>query len=109
MARPNLIKAMVVVEPSLTPPINSELPKLKEIPTLLVYGDYIDIDPRWPKMYSMMQESMKSQWSGRLCGDDSSPEKGIKGNGHMMMMDKNSDEIALLIHQWLVSKAMVAN
>jgi pimeloyl-ACP methyl ester carboxylesterase len=110
MARPNLIKAIVAVEPAVTPPISPDLAKLKEIPILLVYGDYIDIDSRWPKMYSMMQDSMK--WLNVQGGRVETirlPEKGMKGNGHMMMMDKNSDEIALLIHQWLVSKAMVVN
>ena len=26
---------------------------------------------------------------------------GIKGNGHMMMMEKNSDQIARVIADWL--------
>lgn len=29
------------------------------------------------------------------------PDEGIVGNGHMMMLEKNSDEIAELIAQWL--------
>lgn len=28
-------------------------------------------------------------------------EQGIFGNGHMMMLEKNSDEIAALIHRWI--------
>jgi hypothetical protein len=28
-------------------------------------------------------------------------ESGIKGNGHMMMLEKNSDQIAELIAQWI--------
>ena len=30
----------------------------------------------------------------------------MKGNSHMMMMDKNSDQIAGLIQKWLVSKGL---
>jgi hypothetical protein len=26
---------------------------------------------------------------------------GIHGNGHMMMLEKNSDEIAAVVNQWL--------
>ena len=29
------------------------------------------------------------------------PDAGIKGNSHMMMMDKNSDQVAELIQKWL--------
>jgi len=29
------------------------------------------------------------------------PDVGIKGNGHMMMLEKNSTEIAAFIHSWL--------
>jgi len=32
------------------------------------------------------------------------PDRGIKGNSHMMMMDKNSDQVAGLIDTWLSSK-----
>ena len=35
------------------------------------------------------------------------PDVGIKGNSHMMMMDKNSDEIAGMIQKWLVDKKLV--
>ena len=35
------------------------------------------------------------------------PKAGIKGNSHMMMMDKNSDQVAGLIQDWLKKKGMV--
>ena len=31
---------------------------------------------------------------------------GIKGNSHMMMMDKNNTEIAALIQNWLEGKGL---
>ena len=34
------------------------------------------------------------------------PDAGIKGNSHMVMMDKNSDQVADLIQKWLVSKGL---
>jgi hypothetical protein len=33
---------------------------------------------------------------------------GIKGNSHMLMMDRNSDEIAKLVHDW-IGKQGLAN
>ena len=32
---------------------------------------------------------------------------GIKGNGHMMMQDKNNKQIAEVIQKWLVGKGLV--
>lgn len=34
------------------------------------------------------------------------PDIGIKGNSHMLMQDKNSDQVADLIQKWLASKAL---
>ena len=35
------------------------------------------------------------------------PDIGIKGNGHMMMQDKNNMEIAEVIQKWLASRGLV--
>jgi hypothetical protein len=35
------------------------------------------------------------------------PAMGIKGNTHMMMMDKNSDHIAKLISEWLAKQGLM--
>jgi hypothetical protein len=32
---------------------------------------------------------------------------GIKGNTHMMMMDRNSDDIARLISNWLTKQGLM--
>jgi hypothetical protein len=34
------------------------------------------------------------------------PDAGLKGNTHMIMMDKNSSQVADLIQKWLVSKGL---
>jgi len=34
------------------------------------------------------------------------PEIGIKGNSHMLMMDKNNTQTADLIHKWLSDKGL---
>ncbi len=35
------------------------------------------------------------------------PVMGVKGNTHMLMMDRNSDEVAKLIHDWIVKQGLV--
>jgi hypothetical protein len=35
------------------------------------------------------------------------PDIGIKGNTHMVMMDRNSDAVAEVIQKWLLGKGLV--
>jgi hypothetical protein len=35
------------------------------------------------------------------------PETGIKGNSHMLMMDRNNAQVADLIQKWLADKCLV--
>ena len=35
------------------------------------------------------------------------PAMGIKGNSHMLMMDRNSDDIAKLINDWIAKQGLV--
>jgi hypothetical protein len=35
------------------------------------------------------------------------PKLGIKGNSHMIMMDKNNLEVAAQIQKWLTEKGLV--
>jgi hypothetical protein len=34
------------------------------------------------------------------------PKMGIRGNSHMLMMDRNSDEIAALVQKWLEERGL---
>jgi hypothetical protein len=34
------------------------------------------------------------------------PDVGIKGNSHMLMMDKNNAQVADLINKWLTDKGL---
>jgi pimeloyl-ACP methyl ester carboxylesterase len=36
-------------------------------------------------------------------------DEGIRGNGHMMMLETNSDEIAALLHRWLSKRGLAAS
>jgi hypothetical protein len=35
------------------------------------------------------------------------PDQGIRGNSHMLIMDRNNAAIADIIQNWLVSKGLV--
>ena len=105
-ARPDKVKALIAIEPAgLGDPAKADV--LKNIPTLIVYGDYIEKDSRWPKIRAngiAFADAIKA--AGGSVDVVDLPQAGIKGNSHMVMMDKNSDQVAELINKWLVSKGL---
>jgi pimeloyl-ACP methyl ester carboxylesterase len=106
-ARPDKVKALVAVEPAI-PGDKDKAATVKGVPILMVFGDYIPQDSRWPKM---RQQDLDYADAVRAAGGTvdvvNLPEVGIKGNSHMLMMDKNNGEIADLIHKWLAGKGLV--
>jgi pimeloyl-ACP methyl ester carboxylesterase len=104
--RPDKIKGIVAVE-SATPGIVANAPKLKDVPVLQIFGDYVDQHPRWStfkKADMAYGEAIKA--AGGTADWINLPDIGIKGNSHMMMQDKNSDQIAEVIQKWLVGKGL---
>src|ERR1700743_885802 len=105
-ARPDKVKALIAVEPAaIGDP--AKVAALKNVPILIVYGDYIDRDSRWPKMRAAgvaFADSIKA--AGGSVDVIDLPQVGIKGNSHMVMMDKNNAEGAGLIQNWLEEKGL---
>ena len=105
-ARPEKIKALVLVEPAgLGDP--KRLANLKSVPILTVYGDYIEQDPRWPTIKANQLKQLESiKAAGGSYEVVDLPKSGIKGNSHMMMMDKNNEQIAEIINGWLEKQGL---
>jgi len=103
-ARPDKVKALVMVEPANG---GKDGAKLKNTPVLAVYGDYIEGDPRWPKIRQIGYNYYDNVRKGGGSVDVVNlPQVGIRGNSHMVMMDKNSDQVAALIQKWLEDKGL---
>lgn len=100
---PDKIKALVAVEPSGSPdPAKVDLARLKGVPHLIVWGDYIDRNEAWQgyrKAPTRYREALVQ--AGVEADVIDLPASGVKGNSHMLMMDRNSDDIARLVHDWL--------
>jgi len=106
-ARPDKIKALVAVEPAgIGDPKQARL--LAGIPTLAVFGDNIALDSRWPQMRrnddDFFGEIAKA--GGKVDVLDL-PKAGLKGNSHMLMMDRNNLQVAALIQDWLAKQGLV--
>src|SRR5262245_23688465 len=104
--RPDKIKAIVAVE-SATAGKVANAAKLKNIPVMMLFGDYVDQHPRWAaykKTDTEYAEAVKA--AGGSVDLVSLPDIGIKGNSHMLMQEKNNAEIVEVIQKWLTAKGM---
>jgi len=75
-----------------------QLPNIAKVPVLVVNGEASFHAPfEHCTVKYLEQAGVKPTWIdlGRA---------GVHGNGHMMMLEKNSDEVAAVIASWLASK-----
>ena len=104
--RPDLIKGLISIEPSGGVPIAPEnLKRVVSVPQLIVWGDYLgDAKNRetWEPLHrSSLEYATKLRNAGASVEWWDLPERGIKGNSHLLMMDDNSAEIARSIDSWI--------
>jgi pimeloyl-ACP methyl ester carboxylesterase len=114
LLNPSVTKALVLIEPGRCPANYSDdqIKTLASVPVLVVFGDYLDT-PTGISTRPSWQESFEScqQLIGRLTAAGghaqmlNPPEKGIRGNSHMIMQDRNHLQIADLILQWIQERA----
>jgi len=105
-ARPDKVKALVAVEPTLGGDVNKGA-LLKNTPILMMFGDNAKDHPRWSKIRRADLDYVGVlQAAGGNVAVVDLPDAGIKGNSHMLMMDKNNAETADLIQKWLVAKGL---
>jgi pimeloyl-ACP methyl ester carboxylesterase len=105
--RPDKIKAIVAAESAGAGKV-ADAAKLKGIPVLMIFGDYVDQHPRWAAYKKIdMEYGNAIKAAGGTVDWINLPEIGIKGNSHMLIQDKNSSEIADVIQKWLVQKGLV--
>ena len=80
---------------------------LAGVPVLMLYGDFIEGDARWPAIRARgvaFAEAVRA--AGGSVDVVDLPARGIRGNSHMIMMDRNSDVVAALVQDWLVGRGL---
>lgn len=106
-ARPDKVKALVLVEPA----GHGDLARaavLKDTQILTVFGDYIEQDPRWPTIRGNVTRFLgEVEKAGGKPEVIDLPNIGIRGNSHMLMMDRNSDQLAGVLQGWLAARGFV--
>ncbi len=109
---PENVAAIIAIEPGGTPEIGSEqYNRLLEakVPMVIYFGDYIDNGPEdiqstafWKNVRDTAVEFAESyNKDGGNCTVINLPDIGITGNSHFMFQEKNNEEIAAHIENWI--------
>jgi pimeloyl-ACP methyl ester carboxylesterase len=105
---PDKVKAVIAVEPSGAPPQTADAARLREIPHLVVWGDYMADNAFWQRIRGNIE-----RWQGQIrdaggvADTLDMPAEGVRGNSHMIMMDTNSDEVAARIQAWMERRGLM--
>jgi pimeloyl-ACP methyl ester carboxylesterase len=105
------IRGMVLVEPGACPAgyTEQQTATLARLPILIVFGDYLDTPTgipnfSWQRAFDGCRAFVaRVNAAGGRAEMMHLPERGIRGNSHMIMQDRNNLQIADLILQWLKS------
>ncbi|SDH24530.1 ABC-type nitrate/sulfonate/bicarbonate transport system, substrate-binding protein [Paraburkholderia steynii] len=102
---PSLVKALVAVELTAVPSRDQAKDALlARLPQLLLWGDHLNSEGPgdWPKTVKATEDYATAiNASGGQVDVVHLPSSGIKGNTHVMMMDRNSDDVANVAVEWL--------
>ena len=106
---PDKVKALISIEPSGAPdPAQADISALKTVPHLVVYGDNLERSAFWQKI---LPNTLRYQAALAAQGGMSElielPKRGIMGNTHMMMMDRNSDQVAGIVQDWMTGQGLM--
>lgn len=99
--QPQRVRAVVALEPSGAPAF---MPTERVPPHLVMWGDYIDRHPVWPRYRRTVDDYCEAlRGAGGQADVVDLPSQGVRGNSHFLMMDRNSDAIADRVLGWLAA------
>ena len=117
LLNPAATRALVLVEPGRCPDTytDEQIKVLATVPILVVFGDHRETPtglptlPTWQGRFEGCQAMIsRIKSAGGQAEMLASPERGLRGNSHMIMQDKNHLQIADSILQWLDDKARIS-
>jgi hypothetical protein len=110
IARPNLAKAVVSVEPRICA-VSDENARtvFTRVKLLTMFGDFFGSTVGdWPgRMAECVEAVTRIKGAGGVAENIFLPDRGIRGNSHMLMMDLNNQQLADIILAWLADKVPV--
>ena len=110
LLNPSAMKGLVLVEPGSCPATytDDQIKTLAAVPILVVFGDHratptgLPTLPTWQARYEMCQTLIaRVKAAGGRAEMLAPPDRGIRGNSHMIMQDRNHLQVADLILTWI--------
>lgn len=100
---PDLVRAVVAVELTAVPDLAAvDAAALARTPQLLVWGDYLGTSDYWRRTRAAADAYAAAlRERGGTAEVLDLPARGIRGNTHQVMMDRNSEAVAELVLAWL--------
>ena len=108
--RPEKIKGVILLEPY-TPLDTSrfDVSRIVDTPFLIMYGDYLSECPVWREWADSIKQTLADPLinkGGNVTWIEL-PKIGIYGNGHQLYLEKNSDEIAQIVQNWICKQNLM--
>jgi hypothetical protein len=95
------IAGIISIEPG-TCPQGGDLKPYAGLPILVLFGDFVDESPRWaPRLAGCRAFIAAANAAGGKAELMVLPERGIRGNSHMLMQDRNSLQVADILIDWI--------
>jgi pimeloyl-ACP methyl ester carboxylesterase len=113
LLNPTVTRGLVLVEPGTCPATYTpeQVATLAKVPILVVFGDHretptgIPTLPTWQTRFEACQALIgRIKNAGGQAEMLAPPDRGIRGNSHMIMQDKNHLQIADWIVQWIETR-----
>lgn len=100
------VRGIISIEMPCRSVSDADLARLAKIPSLFVFGDHLGDIPGAPFSWQQSFDGCNALVDRlKKAGGDAVmmhlPAMGLRGNSHMLMQDKNSDQVADLVLRWL--------
>ena len=101
-SNPAGVAGIVAIEPATCPAATGDLKPYLSVPTLVIFGDYVDQSPRWaPRLKACRAFVEAVNQAGGRADLTLLPDVGFHGNSHMIMQDRNSLEVGDWLLDWI--------
>ena len=101
-ASPQGVAGIVALEPGACPAAAADMGPFKAMAILVMFGDYVPESAWWaPRLAQCKAFVEAANAAGGRATLVVLPERGIRGNSHMFMQDKNNLQVADVVLDWV--------
>jgi pimeloyl-ACP methyl ester carboxylesterase len=98
------VVGIVSIEPAACPAADSDMTPYRNLPILVLWGDYVDLVPRWaPRLKACRDFIRAANAAGGKAELVMLADVGMPGHSHMLMQDRGSLQIADWLSTWIAT------